>query len=87
MELEELKKKQVVSGNGHFMPLVFSDIVISAKCITVGAVLAGREISKQIKDNKFSIPQVFRDLSAYTPVSAETEDIERLSLSLDDIMY
>lgn len=67
MKISELKEKKIVTKDGHFIPLVFSDIYISAKVIGVGAVFAGKEISKQIKDNKFSLPEMCID-EAYTLV-------------------
>lgn len=87
MKISELKEKRIITKDGHFIPLVFSDIYISAKVIGVGAVFAGKEISKQIKDNKFSLPEMCRESLPYTPICVESIDVRKLALSIDDIKY
>ena len=84
MDILDLRKKQIVTKDGHFMPIIFADLPAAA--CGAGVMKLCQEIGKQVKDNKFSIPQM-RHKNSYTYISEETMDVEKLSLSIVDIAY
>ena len=84
MEFNELKKKQIVTRDGHFMPIVFADLPAAA--CGAGVMKLCQEIGTKIKDNKFSLPQKCYK-SPYVHICENTMDIEKLSLSIVDITF
>lgn len=88
MIISELKEKRIVTKDGHFMPLVFVDIAIPAAYAGVALVQGGRELDKQIKDNKhkFSHLNVFNN-RVYTPINYGEAEVASLTMSIDDIKY
>ena len=88
MKISELKEKRIVTKDGHFMPLVFVDIAIPAAYAGVALVQGGRELDKQIKDNKhkFSHLNVFNN-RVYTPINYGEAEVTSLTMSIDDIKY
>lgn len=84
MDILDLRKKQIVTKDGHFMPIIFADIPASACAAAV--MKLGQEIDTKIKDNKFSLPQKC-NRSPYVRICEETMDIEKLSLSIVDITF
>ncbi|MGN0088667.1 MAG: hypothetical protein ACI35Y_06545 [Candidatus Limimorpha sp.] len=88
MKISELKEKRIVTKDGHFMPLVFVDIAIPAAYAGVALVQGGRELDKQIKDNKhkFSHLNVFNN-RVYTPINYGEAEVASLTMSIDDIKY
>lgn len=84
MDILDLRKKQIVTKDGHFMPIVFADLPAAA--CGAGVMKLCHEIGKQIKDNKFSLPQKsYRN--PYVHICEETMDMEKLSLSIVDITF
>lgn len=51
MELKELLKNQIVIRDCNFIPLVFTDIVVSTKVIAVGGVTLAKTINDKRKEN------------------------------------
>ena len=88
MKISELKEKRIVTKDGHFMPLVFEDVAIPAAYAGVALVQGGRELEKQIKDNKhkFSHLNVFNN-RVYTPINYGEAEVASLTMSIDDIKY
>lgn len=88
MKISELKEKRIVTKDGHFMPLVFVDVAIPAAYAGVALVQGGRELEKQIKDNKhkFSHLNVFNN-RVYTPINYGEAEVASLTMSIDDIKY
>ena len=88
MKISELKEKRIVTKDGHFMPLVFVDISIPAAYAGVALVQGGRELDKQIKDNKhkFSHLNVFNN-RVYTPINYGEAEVASLTMSIDDVKY
>lgn len=87
MKLDDLKKKQIVTGDGHFMPVVFVDMSIPTAMIGAGATLAARELNKQLKDNIITLPKSAGNNLPYKSICAETADMKILALSIDDIAF
>lgn len=89
MKISELKEKKIVTKDGHFMPLVFVDISIPAAYAGVALVQGGRELDKQIKDNKhkFSHLNVFNKNRVYTTINYGKAEVASLTMSIDDIKY
>lgn len=71
------------------MPLVFVGLELPAAYAGVALVQGGRELNKQIKDNKhkFSHLNVFNNNRAYTPISYGEAEVASLTMSIDDIKY
>ena len=88
MKISELQERKIVTKDGHFMPLVFVDIAIPAAYAGVALVQGGRELDKQIKDNKhkFSHLNVFNN-RVYTPINYGEAEVASLTMSIDDIKY
>ena len=88
MIISKLKEKRIVTKDGHFMPLVFVDVAIPAAYAGVALVQGGRELEKQIKDNKhkFSHLNVFNN-RVYTPINYGEAEVASLTMSIDDIKY
>jgi hypothetical protein len=89
MKISELKEKKIVTKDGHFMPLVFVDLSIPAAYAGVALVQGGRELEKQIKDNKhkFSHLNVFNKNRVYTTINYGKAEVASLTMSIDDIKY
>ena len=89
MKISELKEKKIVTKDGTFMPLVFVGLELPAAYAGVALVQGGRELNKQIKDNKhkFSHLNVFNNNRAYTPISYGEAEVASLTMSIDDIKY
>lgn len=89
MKISELKEKKIVTKDGHFMPLVFVDLSIPAAYAGVALVQGGRELEKQIKDNKhkFSHLNVFNKNRLYTTINYGKAEVASLTMSIDDIKY
>jgi hypothetical protein len=89
MKISELKEKKIVTKDGHFMPLVFVDLSIPAAYAGVALVQGGRELDKQIKDNKhkFSHLNVFNKNRVYTTINYGKAEVASLTMSIDDIKY
>lgn len=89
MKISELQERKIVTKDGHFMPLVFVDLSIPAAYAGVALVQGGRELDKQIKDNKhkFSSINMLNKNRAYTPINYGEAEVASLTLSIDDIKY
>lgn len=89
MKISELQERKIVTKDGHFMPLVFVDLSIPAAYAGVALVQGGRELDKQIKDNKhkFSHLNVFNNNRVYTPINYGEAEVASLTMSIDDIKY
>lgn len=81
MEIRELKKQHVVKKEGMFMP----DILMMAGGYAF--YLGARELNNQIKESKFSIPQLHNTLINYQKIHLSKKNILTLALSIDDIKY
>lgn len=84
MDILNLRKTEIVTKDGHFLPIVFSDLPAAACGAAV--MKLSYEIGKQFKDNKFSIPQKCYK-NPYRHICEETMDLETLSLSIVDITF
>lgn len=87
MKIDDLKKKQVVTKDGHFMPIVFVDLSIPTAAVAAGCTYAGKEINRKINATNFPLPQIGCNLSPYTSISTEKASLRALALSVDDITY
>lgn len=89
MKISELQERKIVTKDGHFMPLVFVDLSIPTAYAGVALVQGGRELDKQIKDNKhkFSHLNVFNKNRVYTPINYGEAEVASLTMSIDDIKY
>ena len=89
MKSSELKEKRIVTKDGHFMPLVFVGLEFPVAYAGVMLVQGGRELNKQVKDNKhkFSHLNVFNINRVYTPINYGEAEVASLTMSLDDIKY
>ena len=86
MEINDLKKKQIVAKDGHFMPIVFADLPATACAAAV--MKLGNEISNKVKTNKFLQPhQIRKNNMFFTPIIGETLDKNELILSTNDITF
>lgn len=88
MKISELKEKKIVTKDGTFMPLVFVGLEFPVAYAGVALVQGGRELDKQIKDNKhkFSHLNVFNN-RVYTPINYGEAEVASLTMSIDDIKY
>lgn len=85
MEINDLKKKQIVTKDGHFMPLVFADLPAFAGAVAVRKL--GVEVVHQIKTDKFSQPKQICNRMFFLPIIGETIDMNELILSTNDITF
>ena len=85
MEINDLKKKQIVTKDGHFMPLVFADLPATACAAAV--MKLGNEVANQIKTDKFSQPKQICNRMFFLPIIGETIDMNELILSTNDITF
>lgn len=81
MNIEKLKETRIVSKGGHFLPIVFADINISAAFIAVGAIKVGKNL-KNNNMNYSPIPQ----LIPYRKIKLNIEEKEHLMNSINDIL-
>lgn len=73
-------KKFIVKGRPAFLPLIFTDIYVSAKCLVIGGVTLGKNINDKRKDS-INIPVlVDQNLSEY--MSPQDYDNNRSLLKL-----
>lgn len=88
MDLKFLAQTQVIKKDGHFMPLIFSDLTIPTAVVYMGARQIYQSVNQSVKDNKdkFTKSQLFEH-SSFTPISASPENLLQLNLSIDDINY
>lgn len=87
MEINELRKKQIVTKDGHFMPLIFVDMSIPSAMIGAGATLAARELNKQLKNIVMPVPKSLVGNLPYVSICAESADMNTLALSIDDVTF
>lgn len=87
MEIKELKKKQIVTKDGHFMPMIFVDMSIPSAMIGAGATLAAKELNKQLKNTVMPEPQSLVANLPYVSISAGSTDMNALALSIDDVAF
>ena len=89
MKISELKEKRIITKDGTFMPLVFVGLELPAAYAGVALMQGGRELNKQIKDNKhkFSSLNMLNKNRTYTPINYGEAEVASLTLSIDDIKY
>ena len=89
MDIEELRKTQVVTKDGHFMPLVFVDMSVPTAAIGAMCTYAGRSIDQKVKENKNKMSVHFSKAKgfAFTPISNKPQELSQLALSIDDVIY
>jgi len=89
MEKQSLIIPRVVFPDGHFTPLVFVDLSIPTAVIVGGCTYVGREISKEVKDDKMVNPEtclsVIKDNFFPMKISSSLERM--LVASIDDIRF
>lgn len=52
-------KKFIVKDRPVFLPLIFTDVYVSAKCLVIGGVTLGKNINDKRKD-KVNIPELVK---------------------------
>lgn len=87
MEINNLKKKQIVTKDGHFSQKVF----IEAVALAGGGALIGKfsdEVVIKLNQNKFSESQLmYVNRTLFRPISIETMDRNELIMSTNDITF
>lgn len=87
MNIDDLKKRMVVTRDGHFMPLVFVDMSIPTAAVGAGCATLSKELAKQIKKSVYVSPKVYGHKFPYVSICAETADVNSLALSIDDVTF
>jgi hypothetical protein len=87
MDNEYLSMPKIVYPNGHFTPLVFVDLSVPTAVVVAGCTYVGREISKEVKDDKVVKPssciRVVKD--NFFPIKLSMDSEQIMIQSVDDL--